>query len=390
MNRIIKYSKNKKGITIVWGALLLAVLLMFGGMAIDLAYMYYTKNQLQVAADSAALAGAANLYDKNGFPTFDLAKNTAKDFALKNSAAGSPVVLALDGTDSLSDSNDITVGNWDPTLTPRYLAGTSRTPVNAIEVMARRTANSPGGPVGVFIGRIFKIIGVNWSLMNARASAIACKPPRASSYFSVCTDACTGCTYPSGTCTLTPPRQITKGPCIAGSCDSNACWTSLLSQATGPGISLNDLLCTTTPYVDVCAHNIYTTMGEVTITQRNLAADMYDPTFDPGDKVIVSGTVQSWTVIIPVTNSCPCGTGGGWDPHSAYGYARIRIIAVCATPGAGSPCRPFSAPSGTCGTPGTCGPYGPYCPQTIVIDQIQCISCSDPSLMIGLKPVLVK
>lgn len=53
----MKYSKGKKGIMLVWGAFFLILLLMFLGLATDIAYMYVTKNQLQVAADASALAG---------------------------------------------------------------------------------------------------------------------------------------------------------------------------------------------------------------------------------------------------------------------------------------------------------------------------------------------
>jgi Flp pilus assembly protein TadG len=170
MNRILKYLKGRKGITLVWMALMLAVLLMLAGMAIDIAYMYYVKNQLQVAADAAALAGAAELSgdpnDKNQSP----ARSEAVNFANKNSAAGSAVVLADGGAgnNTLSDTNDITVGHWDGAM---YTADTI--PVNAVEVRARRTSGSPGGQVGVFIGQIFSLIGADWSAMSAAASAIA-------------------------------------------------------------------------------------------------------------------------------------------------------------------------------------------------------------------------
>ena len=42
---------------IVWIALMLFVFLVFAATAVDISYMYYAKNQLQVAADASALAG---------------------------------------------------------------------------------------------------------------------------------------------------------------------------------------------------------------------------------------------------------------------------------------------------------------------------------------------
>ena len=163
MSRILKYLKSKKGITLVWMALILAVLLMFAGLAIDIAYMYYVKNQLQVAADAAALAGAANLDGTNSTDQTD-AREKAVTFAAKNSAAGTPVILASDGSNVLSIDNDITVGNWNPSRPPddRYRVG--EPPINAIQVITRRDETSDTSPrrqVRVFIGQIFRIINAD-------------------------------------------------------------------------------------------------------------------------------------------------------------------------------------------------------------------------------------
>src|SRR4030066_827911 len=150
MNKIRNYWRNKKGITLVWGAFFLILCLMFLGLAADIAYMYVVKNQLQVAADAASLAGAAEL-DGTTSTIQTEARAEAVEFASKNSAAGSMVVLASNGDNTLSNTNDITVGNWNPNLSPKYLAG--RPPINALEVMSRRTSGSPGGSVSLFIGK---------------------------------------------------------------------------------------------------------------------------------------------------------------------------------------------------------------------------------------------
>ena len=93
MNKIRNYWKNKKGITLVWGAFFLVLCLMFLGLAVDIAYMYVAKNQLQVAADAAALAGAANLTWELDDTTLnpnvlqqEVARQQAWKFACKNKA----------------------------------------------------------------------------------------------------------------------------------------------------------------------------------------------------------------------------------------------------------------------------------------------------------------
>ncbi len=101
MNKIRDCWKNKKGITLVWGAFFLVLLLMLAGMAIDLGYMYVVKNQLQVAADAAALAGAAKL-DGSSSVAQDLVRQEAWKFACKNTAGS----LAA-GTNVNSSSNNV-------------------------------------------------------------------------------------------------------------------------------------------------------------------------------------------------------------------------------------------------------------------------------------------
>ena len=148
MKKILTYYKNRKGITIVMVALMLFLLLALLGMAVDIAQVYFAKNQLQVAADAATLAGASQL-DGTPLTLQTAVRNAAWQFACKNSAsrpsASSPqldfpnVFLVANGTltnvnsttycdappSNLNDNNndadgDIVLGNWDPTLDPKF------------------------------------------------------------------------------------------------------------------------------------------------------------------------------------------------------------------------------------------------------------------------------
>ena len=57
--------KNKKGAVMTLFAILLPVLLAFTGIAVDLGRLYMEKGRLQNIADSAALAGMAELKAQN-------------------------------------------------------------------------------------------------------------------------------------------------------------------------------------------------------------------------------------------------------------------------------------------------------------------------------------
>ncbi len=449
----IKFLDNR-GIMLVWFALfMLPLLIIFAGLAIDIAYMYHAKNQLQVAADAAALAGAANLADGSVSVTQDSVREQAWKFACKNKAAGVTPGTNVNGSSNnvylannsgtscdtppagslLNEGNDpagdIVLGNWLPTRATspvdlRFLpvpgnplpAGAA---VNAVKVVARRTGadavaniSSGNNSVHVFLGQIFRMIGTDWSFMSATASAVATRPPGATSFVAFGSGAClSGCTYPTE-CPITvntdcvaarKPYQCCTGPgtgtCrvlfLSGSHPLNEMvgWTSLLQKA-GNASAFSTLMCNNSPYENICGSPgtcgsngiIWGVNGTSDSTLQDYESLMYDPGFDSGSKEITGGVVTGWTVFFPwqstaagpdpMAGSGDCGAGG----FSVQGYIKVHIIAVCATGTTG--CRGHSPPSGTCNGPNA------YPNHTIVIDSMSCISCDAPAL--GPKPALVR
>jgi uncharacterized membrane protein len=151
--------------------LFVIVILGCGALAVDIGYFYNVKNELQVAADAAALAGAKDL-DGTNIPTQTISRNTASFYSGLNSAAGSAVLVSNDGTSSLSPSNDITVGFWDiSTGYNAFSAGTLT--INAVQVRTRRTADSPGGGVGRLFVHIISSVPTD---ISATAVATATAP----------------------------------------------------------------------------------------------------------------------------------------------------------------------------------------------------------------------
>jgi Flp pilus assembly protein TadG len=226
--------KNKGVIIVLVAGILVPVILLFLVVGGDFAYMYYVRGELQNAADSAALAGAAKLDGTNSVDQ-PKARNEAVIFAAKNNAAKSPVILASDSSNTLTDNNDITVGNWDPTLPPneRYLAG--RTPINAVQVVARRTANSPGGPVGLLFGKLVK-----WPFMSVKRQAIARKNPGGFTPLPICIDTCQN--LPETPLSGTPPGLLLK--LSTPSSAEEMAWTDFQPVGSGPDFwkNIQDLL----------------------------------------------------------------------------------------------------------------------------------------------------
>ena len=116
--------------------------------------MLTVKTQLQVAADSAAMAAAANMS-----ATQSQMDTIAQQFAAYHQAGGKAVTL---------QNSDIQYGLWDSTS--RTFTSSSQAG-NAIKITARRDSTTGGN--NTFFGRIF---GVN--TFNVTASAVALGNPR--------------------------------------------------------------------------------------------------------------------------------------------------------------------------------------------------------------------
>ncbi len=68
---------NERGSVLLFTTAMLVLLLVFGGLAIDLTYFGSVRRELQRSMDAAALAGAGNLgFDDTAFPAAREASQT--------------------------------------------------------------------------------------------------------------------------------------------------------------------------------------------------------------------------------------------------------------------------------------------------------------------------
>jgi hypothetical protein len=166
--------KNEKGIVIVYVAILLVVFLGMAAFAIDIGYHSVVRNQLQNAADAAALVGCNHLYVRN--PTlgvFNLDWQEATDYA-------TDAVTSLNAADNKSlIGSDADVGHcwWDPTLR-RCVNSPSATTGPAVIVKIDKTAGKNNGPITNYFGGI---LGVQTNDSSATATAVAYSPRTARS-----------------------------------------------------------------------------------------------------------------------------------------------------------------------------------------------------------------
>jgi Flp pilus assembly protein TadG len=411
MNKIRNYWKNKKGITLVWGAFFLVLCLVFLGLAVDISYMYVVKNQLQVAADAAALAGAGTLnpVSDNDSSAFNqlAARQEAWKFACKNRATDRSVFLVTDeGRDPNTpncdtppasglnetlnaSAGDIVVGNWDSstsTFTPA--TGSTGLTINALQARPRRTGETPGMPaVGVFIGQIFRVMGpgFGWGFMSTLANAIATNPGLGFGPFPLCEGDCgtqtplttTGQNLRPGLRWFLKPKD---GPPTTG-------WTTFLDNSTSAEDIADYIMGTQMP-PNICNKCIYTNEGTINpclCTLREMIRESAD------DHVVNGVTIHGWKVIIPILPINPCpgakGKGGclgnpGYQPGDPYQVTLFAEVIVT-----------DSVPQGSCGH--VPGPFAPGDPGIVMVgtgpgpagySTINCINCNDPYWDTAVQP----
>jgi Flp pilus assembly protein TadG len=153
-------------------AILMIFLLAMVAFAVDLGYIAVVQKELQNAADSAALAGASQLLDRNrlkGTPNQAAAFSNARDKAQLFSAQnkGGNVSLALDRNDTNDPAGDIVCGYL---ATPGNLGTTLDTTAanyNSVQARVRRTAQQ-NGSLRLFFGAV-----LNRSTQDVSAKATA-------------------------------------------------------------------------------------------------------------------------------------------------------------------------------------------------------------------------
>lgn len=143
--------RGEKGQILAIFAIFLPVLLGVTSLAVEVGYIYLSKNEMQVAADAAALASVRELVADD----FDGARTQAITVAAANTVAGRAIVL--DGT------RDVEFGRWESgsfTVT--------NTGANAVRVTIREFEGSPDGGLPLFIAPIF-----GFDSFQVEATAIA-------------------------------------------------------------------------------------------------------------------------------------------------------------------------------------------------------------------------
>ena len=150
VRRIRSYRRNR-GIAVLWAAATLFMLILFMGIAVDGARVYFAANQLQNAADAAALAGARVVRIDQ-----DAARQQAKYIGGLNYCFNNSVALELNSENL--PQGDIVAGKffYDERGFVPLQDMPSGMPPDSLKVITKRTSTEHGA-LPLFFGPIVKV-----------------------------------------------------------------------------------------------------------------------------------------------------------------------------------------------------------------------------------------
>lgn len=171
---MIAAQKSNRGSVIIFVALVLPILIALAALAVDLGRAYVAKNELQNAADAAALAGAAVLAK----PSSDApnANYAHPNWAYAFNHANSSIGLNKADNRALSDGL-VEIGYWNIHHQPEGMQPTSITPSQfdkpAVRVTIRLADGHNGGPLNLLFAPIF---GQHYADISATSIALISAP----------------------------------------------------------------------------------------------------------------------------------------------------------------------------------------------------------------------
>jgi Ca-activated chloride channel homolog len=135
-------TQERRGAMVVLVVIMLIVFFVAVAFTVDVAYMHLVRGELRTATDAATKAAAESL---SRTQDTNQAIARGREIARENLVAGKGLEL---------DVSDFRFGNSKQQSDDRFVFQENKTPVNSIQVNARRTVGSRSGSVGLFFGRM--------------------------------------------------------------------------------------------------------------------------------------------------------------------------------------------------------------------------------------------
>ncbi|KVT54102.1 pilus assembly protein TadG-related protein [Burkholderia ubonensis] len=167
-------SAREKGVVAIQVALFLVVLLGFAALAVDVSRAFVVRNELQNAADAAALAGAGAL---NGTLTINSSSTTWTTADAAATVAANAVIARNSANGAALSTAQVQTGYWNVTGSPAGLQSTAIKPGQydrpAVMVSVSLSKGNNGGPMSLVFA---PMLGVKTLPVSATAVAVISSP----------------------------------------------------------------------------------------------------------------------------------------------------------------------------------------------------------------------
>ncbi len=317
--------KPSRGNVALLFALLLPVLLGFAAYVIDSGHFYLVRNELQNAADAAALAGVRDL---NGTTErFPLARAAAQQFGQRHDANGTDLVLQ--SNEGNAANGHIVLGNWD--FEDRvFTVATAATPsnkVNAVQVSARRI-DGDGGAVATYLAGI--LFGKTSQDIAATAIAVGGSPAAACSAPLAVTD----CSVLKSDGSVKCDAELTFGQATT----DTAGFTILSdSNPTTPTVTCMMARTLSQPCPKNCDCSDTCNEVETDPIKISNGNNLSDTSVTDINNAVAQAGGSTLYVTIPVVDSGgltpgSCGAFNYNQPRAVVGYVRVRLLGATSAP----------------------------------------------------------
>ena len=330
--------KAERGVVLVFVTIAMVALIGMAAWSTETSRAWQAKNQLQAAADSAALAGAGSLLSAD-FLTVDEggARTAAMAYGAEHIALGTMLTVA---------AADVEVGSWDMALqTFTALPGnTDPNVMRAVRVITRRD-NVLNGSVATVLGQAMGVTSIpvntdavaEWGFAGFGGPGVVDLP--------IAIDCCAVAgNTPGAECTENYCDVVTNtvpNPCLLSngettSClefhstpEQNACWTEF--DGDSPSISvpgMTDIVQNGNPD-DIGQEPIYIDNG----TKTPVVQDIKDRFDAEGTDTDGDGINDSWVVSLPMIEcQNPGDKCAGGDSQYIVGFLCMDIHEIVVTP----------------------------------------------------------
>lgn len=317
--------RRQRGAVAIIAAIFLVAMLGIAAFAIDIGRWFVVKNELQNAADAAALAGAGRLYPPIATgPNWDAAK------------AQGEAAVRINASDRTTLSTGVVQpGYWD-FQNRVFDSDTGRTrgenDLPAVRVTVERRAGINGGPVAMTFGRIF---GTDSMDSAATATAVHGLSPSMAPEGTMSPFAISGCMFGPASDVWDPVAQapigqppkkfiIASGAANNNHCDVGAAEKCYCGQwASSDGDNPNSANAMRNRIIDLNENPLHvSTGGQVdVIDETYIAPGVMSSLYDTAEQYWTGKTIR----VAVVQDSAVLGTSG---PTPVQGFACLHVYKV--------------------------------------------------------------